>query len=109
MSEKTPSFIDMMKTFSKEVVEFAKQGAPHVNRNQYKERLAICDGCKDLRRDVMRCGKCGCLVEQKAKWATSNCPEKKWPAIKVGQHGKKVTLKAKKRDGSEGNNTKTSK
>ena len=27
----------------------------------------------------MRCGKCGCLLEHKAKWKTADCPDNKWP------------------------------
>ena len=23
----------------------------------------------------MRCGKCGCLIEHKARWKTTNCPD----------------------------------
>ena len=29
-------------------------------------------------RHLMRCGKCGCLVEHKAKWKTTTCPDGKW-------------------------------
>lgn len=105
MSNKTPSLIDMMKTFSKEVVEYAKKGAPNVTENQYKTRLSTCSDCPDLKREAMRCGACGCLVEHKAKWATSNCPKNKWPKVKVGQGGKK--LKLKKPSDGKGDTTKT--
>ena len=107
MSDKTPSLMDMMKNFTKEVIEYAKQGAPHVTEAQYTERLKTCGSCEHLKRDVMRCGKCGCVVEHKAKWATTTCPEKKWDPIKVGTVGKAVKLK--KRKSGKSNNTKASK
>ena len=107
MSEKTPSLMEMMKTFTKEVVEYAKQGAPHVTEAQYKERLKTCGSCEHLKRDVMRCGKCGCMVEHKAKWGTTTCPDKKWDPIKVGSGGKAIKLKKGKSGMS--NNTKASK
>ena len=28
----------------------------------------------------MRCGKCGCLIQHKAKWKTTTCPINKWKA-----------------------------
>ena len=93
MSVKTPSFLEMMKTFSKEVINYAKEGAPNVTEKQYKERLDTCDNCPDLKREAMRCGACGCLVEHKAKWATSSCPKQRWPKVKVGSGGKKIKLK----------------
>ena len=93
MSEKTPSCLDMMSNFTKEVVEYAKQGAPHVTEAQYKERIRTCGSCNYLKQDVMRCGKCGCLVEHKAKWATTTCPDKRWDPVKVGSAGKTIKLK----------------
>tara|TARA_R100000030_G_scaffold58753_1_gene44140 strand:+ start:1332 stop:1439 length:108 start_codon:yes stop_codon:yes gene_type:complete len=27
---------------------------------------------------MSRCGACGCLVEHKAKWKTTDCPKGKW-------------------------------
>ena len=107
MSDKTPSLMDMMKNFTKEVVEYAKKGAPHVTEAQYTERLKTCGSCPFLKREVMRCGKCGCVVEHKAKWATTTCPEKRWDPIKVGAEGK--TIKLKKGKSGKSDHTKTSK
>jgi len=107
MSEKTPSLMEMMKNFAKDVIDYAKEGAPHVTETQYNERLRECAACPHLKPKIMRCGKCGCMVEHKAKWATTNCPEDRWLKIKVGSKSKPVKLK--KRDRGKSNNTKTSK
>jgi hypothetical protein len=101
------SVYKMVKGFVKEAVEYAKQGAPHVTAKQYESRLTACTNCPHLKKDVERCGLCGCLVEHKAKWATATCPDKppRWEPIKVGQGGKKIKLK---RNGGESNTTDTS-
>jgi len=110
MSEKAPSFLDMMKNFTKDVIDYAKEGAPHVTTSQYNERLRVCGNCPHLKRDTMRCGKCGCIVEHKAKWGTTTCPDDRWDLIKkkagVNTH-KKVKLKTK--DSGKSAHTKTSK
>ena len=94
MSEqkKQPSMGQMLKNFASEVVEYAKAGAPHVSEKQYNYRLKTCDECPSLKRERMRCGECGCMIEHKAKWATSNCPSKKWPQVIIGKDGKKVKV-----------------
>lgn len=53
----------------------------------------------------MRCGKCGCLIEHKAKWKTAICPD--IPSRWKPQIIKKVD---KQEDGKkqENNNTDTS-
>tara|TARA_B100002019_G_C21268427_1_gene600767 strand:+ start:3066 stop:3419 length:354 start_codon:yes stop_codon:yes gene_type:complete len=112
MSEqkKPPSMGQMLKNFASEVVEYAKAGAPHVSEKQYNYRLKTCSECPSLKTESMRCGECGCMVEHKAKWATSNCPSKKWPQVIIGKDGKKVKVgrpAAKKWRRDQKNNTKT--
>tara|TARA_R100000544_G_scaffold36960_1_gene26536 strand:+ start:6188 stop:6541 length:354 start_codon:yes stop_codon:yes gene_type:complete len=113
MSEqkKLPSMGQMLKNFAKDVAEYAKAGAPHVSKKQYNYRLKTCDECEHLRKEAMRCGECGCLVEHKAKWATSNCPKKKWPQVLIGKDGKKVKVgrgaAKKQRQSAQTNHTKT--
>ena len=120
MGKKKPSMLDMLKNFAKEVKDYAKEGAPNVTEEVYEKRLGECDACEHLRRDAMRCGKCGCLVEHKAKWATSSCPDKRWLKEVVGASGKAIALKKnerlekikaarrKRRDGRKGNSTTSS-
>ena len=102
-----PSIYKMVKGFVKEAVEYAKQGAPHVTAKQYEDRLKTCYSCENLKKDVERCGLCGCLIEHKAKWATSTCPDdpKRWDKIKVGSGGTKVKLR---KNGPKSNTTDTS-
>ena len=50
--------------------------------------------CPHLKKEIDRCGICGCLVEHKAKWATSKCPDKEEAdgAYCYWEGGKKVKL-----------------
>ncbi len=96
-----PSFLQMVKNFASEVTEYVKQGAPNVTEQQYMERVQECDACPHFLREESRCGLCGCYVEHKAKWQTSNCPDGRWKKIVVGENGKKLNLNGRKNDNSE--------
>ncbi len=78
MSKIYPSVFKMISNFSKELGTHLLNGAENVSEKDYKERLETCLICPSLKRDAMRCTTCGCKLEQKAKWKTSDCPEKKW-------------------------------
>ena len=71
------SIFKMLSNFKKELVEYARQGAPSVTENKYKDRLLTCNKCPHL-KNAYRCGLCGCVVEEKAKWATAECPDNRW-------------------------------
>lgn len=90
----TPNVIRMFKTFVKEAVKYAKEGAPAVDPNEYRFRVRTCHQCPNLKNNT-RCGLCGCVIEQKAKWKTAECPDGRWENYFA--HGRK------------NNNSKTSK
>jgi hypothetical protein len=75
---KPPNVFKMMKSFGKDLSKYVLAGAPNCSKEDYKDRLLTCDACPHLMRHLMRCGKCGCLVEHKAKWKTTTCPDGKW-------------------------------
>ena len=72
----TPTMFQMLRNFSKEVVNYIKEGAPNVTAEDYADRLDACNKCPHLKKESMRCGLCGCLLEHKAKWKTTVCPDK---------------------------------
>ena len=51
--------------------------------DDYLERLSECKRCPNLKIKHMRCGLCGCLIQHKAKWKTTDCPDKpgRWKKI----------------------------
>ena len=87
----------MLKNFVKEAKEFAKNGAPHVKAKEYQKRIDACMSCPHLKKEIERCGLCGCLVEHKAKWATSSCPDdpKRWDKAVIGVDGTEVKVNQK--------------
>jgi len=89
------SAYQMLKSFVREAKEYAKAGAPHVDPDEYRKRIEACMSCPFLKKEVDRCGICGCLVEHKAKWATSSCPDnpKRWDKTIIGSSGVKVKIK----------------
>jgi len=73
--EKAPSMLTMIKSFSRDLKLWIKEGTPCTTPADYIERLTACKACPHIKKDLMRCGKCGCLVEHKAKWRTTACPD----------------------------------
>jgi hypothetical protein len=73
--QKPPSAFQMVKNFSKELTKYVKAGAPNVTPESYAKRLDACSKCPHLKEKHMRCGLCGCMLEHKAKWRTSSCPD----------------------------------
>ena len=76
--DKLPSIWQMTKSFSKDLTKYISEGAPNVSPEDYTARLSECNSCEYIIRDRMRCGKCGCLIEHKAKWKTTSCPDSRW-------------------------------
>ena len=72
---KPPTIFEMLKSFSGELVEYIKKGAPNVSPEDYADRLGICKKCPHIKVKQMRCGLCGCLIQHKAKWKTTTCPD----------------------------------
>lgn len=86
---KGPSLFSMMGSFTKEVATYIKEGKPNVTEVDYNGRLAACNACPHLKRKKMRCGLCGCLIQHKAKWKTTSCPDKpeRWTKQEVDGKG----------------------
>jgi hypothetical protein len=74
--QKTPNLFNMISSFARELKTYIAEGAPNVTTEDYVQRLEACDSCEHLIREKMRCGLCGCLLEHKAKWKTTTCPDK---------------------------------
>ena len=103
---KPPNVFKMMKSFGKDLSKYVLAGAPNCSTEDYKERLLTCDACPHLMRNVMRCGKCGCLVEHKAKWRTTTCPINKWkPQDTSDIKAKQEEARKKKEEEDKANNS----
>lgn len=92
---KLPTAFQMIKTFSKELTTFVKEGMPSVSEDDYQDRIDACFKCEHFLEKLNRCGLCGCLVEYKARWKTTKCPDDppRWKQQIVGEGGKKLNIK----------------
>jgi hypothetical protein len=92
---KTPSIFKMIANFAKSSAEYVAAGMPSVTPEQYEKRIKACHECPNLVEKSKQCGLCGCYVETKASWRTSNCPDSpsRWDKIVVGESGKPINLK----------------
>ena len=77
-----PSTVGLAKNFGKAVTKHVLSGMKKVTDDQYQERINTCNQCERLDKEHGRCmhPDCGCFVAVKARWASEDCPEKKWPA-----------------------------
>ena len=94
---KPPSMLTMIKSFARDYKIWAAAGHPATSAADYIERLTACKACPHLIEKHMRCGKCGCLVEHKAKWRTTTCPDdpQRWkPQDPNPQNAQEAKLKA---------------
>lgn len=79
------------------VWQFAKESSKHIANGlkivtpaEYMVRINHCFECKELIPEEKRCGVCGCKMEIKAQWQTSECPlaNPKWKAnVKKDKEG----------------------
>ena len=51
---------------------------PRSNKDLIEERLAICNECPFLNKNLMKCKKCGCFMKLKTTLHEAKCPLDKW-------------------------------
>ncbi len=66
-------------TFATACIRHVSEGGFDVSDEVYKERLSICETCSERQDEI--CIQCGCHLPLKARWATQECPLKKWPEL----------------------------
>jgi hypothetical protein len=80
-----PSAYEQLKGFlssAKSVVGSAMAGeGVLVDEATYEARMGICSTCEFLRKDDLRCSKCGCFMKNKSMFKSVGCPEHKWGAV----------------------------
>ncbi len=74
-----PSLARQAWNLARSLTHFVADGCKTVTKEQYQERLEICDGCDHRRSN--RCMKCGCRLSLKAQGRAFKCPAGKWPQI----------------------------
>lgn len=69
---------EQVKNLANDVIAHAKNKFGKSTEEERARRLSICDSCEYLIKESKRCSACGCHVEIKSKWESSQCPLKKW-------------------------------
>lgn len=52
--------------------------AEYVSHEEKLRRLSICLTCEHLKKLSRQCGKCGCFVDMKTKYAEAECDADRW-------------------------------
>jgi hypothetical protein len=79
----TPGLAQQALNLGRAVVRHVADGCATVPTEVYEARLAICGACPacDTAAFVCRDPGCGCYLRIKARWASEDCPRRKWPAV----------------------------
>lgn len=51
---------------------------PRSNKDLIEQRLAICNECPFLNKNLVKCKKCGCFMKLKTTLHEAKCPMGKW-------------------------------
>ena len=77
-----PPLGEKVKTFTKSVIDWGKNGLPITSKDDFEKRLNICKSCefwdKTSFNNTGKCNKCGCSTQMKLKMDTAKCPIGKW-------------------------------
>lgn len=87
ITKKYPSLIKQGKSFATESAKYIKAGRPKRTKEQIAILSAICEKCfyydtnaePHLQKKGPRCRECGCGMDLKTRWATSDCQKGYWP------------------------------
>jgi hypothetical protein len=71
-----PSLANQAWSLAAALAQFAGSGFKIVNRDEYEQRLKVCDGCP--RRNGWQCLECGCIISFKAHAVVWECPLGYW-------------------------------
>lgn len=88
---KPPGIVTKAKNFALALANHVATGAKDASPEVYEIRLDTCTVCPTRVEDA--CGRCGCPIADKAKWAEQECPLGKWLAAereRLGDKGKDV-------------------
>jgi len=70
-----PSTFRQIRNAAGATVNHVVDGMATVDDTEYNRRMDICKSCPLFIASEQRCSKCGCYLEVKARWRSSNCPD----------------------------------
>ena len=70
--------IKKLSSLIKATLKQVKAGCPIASEEEQEMRVSTCASCELLQKYNFTCGSCGCYLQYKIPWETSECPEGKW-------------------------------
>lgn len=75
-----PTLLEKIMSFGKAIVKHVASGMQSSTDEMKRIRLEICGDCEMVdKTGNWRCKLCGCHLQIKAGWKSTQCPLKKWP------------------------------
>jgi hypothetical protein len=91
-----PPVAEMVRSFSKGMMQWALTGFAKATPDQIADRLAVCKACEwwqpERFKGTGRCRKCGCSTWAKIRLRSASCPIGKWSEIRVEETKNSTTL-----------------
>lgn len=78
MSDEFPSLIEQGKNLISSVQSIVSGDEFLANEVIQQDRMDVCRMCDRYSERRKRCKECGCFLEVKVKFASSECPLNKW-------------------------------
>lgn len=79
VAKNTPSLLRRAWNLTTSLASFVADGLRTVTKEEYEQRLSICDSCPERKDD--KCLHCGCRLSLKARGRAFDCPLDKWPKM----------------------------
>ncbi len=76
-----PNIINRGKNLTKAIIKHAQNNCEFIEPEMYEERINICNSCDYRNGRICTHPSCGCYLDEKAWWASENCPINKWGEI----------------------------
>jgi len=75
-----PSLLKKAFNFTNALTNHVVDGLSKATSDEFSKRIDLCLRCPF--RSNEKCTKCGCFIQTKAAWKTSECPDGRWPKLK---------------------------
>lgn len=75
---KRQSWMTKAINFTIACVKHVLDGLKKTSEEQRNERWMQCFNCPHSQNEWFECDKCGCAIEEKVKWKSEKCPERRW-------------------------------
>lgn len=82
-----PNFINRVINFTQAFTKHSLDGFKQVPTEIKQQRLEICKTCSFFENYICKHKKCGCYLNIKTQWASSQCPIDKWSEYKEKDNG----------------------